>query len=670
MGWKITTSDNKYQIKSGNNETYLNNENDISYLTITSNRLFGINNTNPSSKYLLDINGITHINSNLHVDGNLYTSNIIGYDLYNSSNILTFNNSSTNNYSNNIVEIYGRTSLYGKVYISSNTTKAKYSPHLLDVEGSIRASNIYGNGCNITNLDANNINGGILPTAHGGTGINILIPKCVLFANSEGSKFEQVSDFRFEDGKIKGPFDLKDAVFPTLKVLYGGTGVTNVPTGEILFGSENSLALNSEGSFKYLTENNTLNVDNLNIATELKVSSIKYKGSGGNYSELHYSNVGVRDAYYDVLGLVKPSFKDFSFTEGILGIKETEGNIWSVTTNANANNISICYPTTAQQSGLTPFKGNIGINTTSPRHPLDVTGDINTSNGKFMINGSNLDDLINIKISNKNDEFSRNLLSEIDLVTYNLIRENQAILTKGTLTTDPWRLKTKSGYEATTDKKIKFTDLEVDTFNVLTDMKIKKGAGSAGDIFSIFRREVDNTETKLFRFDTSGLIISDNIPAGFSDEKLVIGGNIKAEGNIKAGGYVRSYYSDNRLKTFTSNITNALDIIDTLNGFYYVPNEKALQFGFEYDNEIGLSAQEVKKVIPEIVKIAPFDSTKVNEKVVSKSGEEYLTICYERLGPVFVEAIKELRKENKCLKNEIVTIKKDLDNIKKIIYIQ
>jgi len=666
MGWKITTSDNKYQIKSGNNETYLNNENDISYLTITSNRLFGINNANPSSKYLLDINGITHINSNLHVDGNLYTSNIIGYDLYNSSNILTFNNSSTNNYSNNIVEIYGRTSLYGKVYISSNAN-TKNSPHLLEVEGSLRASNIYGNGCNITNLDANNINGGILPITRGGTGINILIPKCVLFANSDGSKFEQVSDFRFEDGKIKGPFDLKDAVFPTLKVLYGGTGVTNVPTGEILFGSDNSLALNSEGSFKYLTENNTLNVDNLNIATELKVSSIKYKDSGGSYSDLHYSNVGVRDAYYDVLGLVKPSSKDFSFTGGILGIKETEGNIWSVPTNVNANNISICYPTIAQQSGLTPLKGNIGINTTIPRHPLDVTGDINTSNGKFMINGSNLDDLMNAKIDLKNIIFSDYLLNTIDITT--VLRANQAILTKENLTGAPWRLKTMLGSDVATTTKIKFTDLEVDTFNALTSMTIKK-SGTSGDIFSIFRREVDNTETKLLRFDSSGLIISDTIPAGSSDEKLVIGGNIKAEGNIKAGGYVRSYYSDNRLKTFTSNITNALDIIDTLNGFYYVPNEKALQFGFEYDNEIGLSAQEVKKVIPEIVKIAPFDSTKVNEKVVSKSGEEYLTICYERLGPVFVEAIKELRKENICLKNEIVTIKKDLDNIKKIIYIQ
>jgi hypothetical protein len=387
----------------------------------------------------------------------------------------------------------------------------------------------------------------------------------------------------------------------------------------------------------------------------------------GHQSDLHYSNVGVRDAYYDVLGLVKPSSKDFSFTGGILGIKETEGNIWSVPTNVNANNISICYPTIAQQSGLTPLKGNIGINTTTPRHPLDVTGDINTSNGKFMINGSNLDDLMNAKIDLKNMIFSEYLLNTIDITT--VLRANQAILTKENLTGAPWRLKTVLGSDVATTTKIKFTDLEVDTFNALTSMTIKK-SGTSGDIFSIFRREVDNTETKLLRFDSSGLIISDTIPAGSSDEKLVIGGNIKAEGNIKAGGYVRSYYSDNRLKTFTSNITNALDIIDTLNGFYYVPNEKALQFGFEYDNEIGLSAQEVKKVIPEIVKIAPFDSTKVNEKVVSKSGEEYLTICYERLGPVFVEAIKELRKENICLKNEIVTIKKDLDNIKKIIYIQ
>ena len=143
-------------------------------------------------------------------------------------------------------------------------------------------------------------------------------------------------------------------------------------------------------------------------------------------------------------------------------------------------------------------------------------------------------------------------------------------------------------------------------------------------------------------------------------------------GNIHATGYIRSYYSDDRLKTFTSNITGALNIIDSLKGFHYVPNEKALKFGFAYENEIGLSAQDVRRVVPEVVKIAPFDSMKDIESgnIVSKSGEDYLTICYERLGAVFVEAIKELRQENRILKEEIKTLKKDMANVKNIIYIQ
>jgi hypothetical protein len=102
-----------------------------------------------------------------------------------------------------------------------------------------------------------------------------------------------------------------------------------------------------------------------------------------------------------------------------------------------------------------------------------------------------------------------------------------------------------------------------------------------------------------------------------------------------------------------------------------VPNDKALELGFTYENEIGLSAQQVQKVVPEIVKIAPFDTVKDIESgnLVSKSGEDYLTICYERLGAVFVEAIKELRQENKELKKEVNSLKKDIENIKNLIYI-
>jgi hypothetical protein len=182
--------------------------------------------------------------------------------------------------------------------------------------------------------------------------------------------------------------------------------------------------------------------------------------------------------------------------------------------------------------------------------------------------------------------------------------------------------------------------------------------------------KIEDNSRGIFKFTKSGNMLIGNNDI-INNQNVPPTERLDVIGNIQASGHIRSYYSDDRLKTLTSNITGALNIIDSLKGFHYVPNEKALEFGFIYDNEIGLSAQDVRKVVPEIVKIAPFDSIKdiQSGNITSKSGEEYLTICYERLGAVFVEAIKELRQENISLKNEINSMKKDLDNIKKVIYI-
>ena len=99
-----------------------------------------------------------------------------------------------------------------------------------------------------------------------------------------------------------------------------------------------------------------------------------------------------------------------------------------------------------------------------------------------------------------------------------------------------------------------------------------------------------------------------------------------------------------------------------MNGFYYTPNDLARKNGVTNTGiEIGLSAQEVQKELPEIVKIAPFDSERNKDGViVSKSGENYLTMSYERLVPVFVEAIKELERKNIELTREIALIKEKL----------
>jgi hypothetical protein len=138
--------------------------------------------------------------------------------------------------------------------------------------------------------------------------------------------------------------------------------------------------------------------------------------------------------------------------------------------------------------------------------------------------------------------------------------------------------------------------------------------------------------------------------------KLHVAGGIYATGNITA------YFSDERLKTKISNITESLEMIDKLNGFYYIPNDLARFNGItNTGQEVGLSAQEVQRVLPEIVKIAPFDSIRNTEgSIVSKSGENYLTMSYERLTPVFVEAIKELEQKNIELKQEVTFLKEKI----------
>lgn len=103
-------------------------------------------------------------------------------------------------------------------------------------------------------------------------------------------------------------------------------------------------------------------------------------------------------------------------------------------------------------------------------------------------------------------------------------------------------------------------------------------------------------------------------------------------GAIYATGNVTAYFSDDRLKTRLGKIEGALDKLCSLDGFYYEANEKAQALGYEAKREVGVSAQAVQAVMPEIVAPAPVDET-------------YLTVRYERALPLVIEAIKELRAE-------------------------
>lgn len=100
-------------------------------------------------------------------------------------------------------------------------------------------------------------------------------------------------------------------------------------------------------------------------------------------------------------------------------------------------------------------------------------------------------------------------------------------------------------------------------------------------------------------------------------------------GEIRATNNVTAYYSDDRLKTKLGAIEDALSKVKSLSGFYYEANETAQALGYEVKREVGVSAQEVQRVQPEVVAPAPID-------------DKYLTVRYEKLVPLLIEAIKEL----------------------------
>ena len=147
------------------------------------------------------------------------------------------------------------------------------------------------------------------------------------------------------------------------------------------------------------------------------------------------------------------------------------------------------------------------------------------------------------------------------------------------------------------------------------------------------------TSTLIGTISTSGAQLTS---LGINTAPSGVAGEIRATANITAG------YSDLRLKTDIQPIVSALDKIEQLSGFLYTQNQLAEQFGYnDYSRQVGVSAQAVQEVQPEAVRPAPFDTDSEGRSI---SGDNYLTVAYERLVPLLIEGIKELRAEVNRLK--------------------
>ncbi len=155
-----------------------------------------------------------------------------------------------------------------------------------------------------------------------------------------------------------------------------------------------------------------------------------------------------------------------------------------------------------------------------------------------------------------------------------------------------------------------------------------KGDGSFPVYIDLADSPTDDYDMRFIMYSDNGLrLMGGNFGIGESEPqyKLDVAGTIRGH-NITP--------SDQRLKQNIHPLENALTKLQGLRGVSFKWKDKAQ--GAE--TQIGLIAQEVEKVLPELV---------------STDSEGYKSIAYGQLTAVLIEAIKELQQQNEKMAKKI-----------------
>jgi hypothetical protein len=131
-------------------------------------------------------------------------------------------------------------------------------------------------------------------------------------------------------------------------------------------------------------------------------------------------------------------------------------------------------------------------------------------------------------------------------------------------------------------------------------------------------------------------------------------------GEIRATNNITAYYSDRRLKENIKPIIDAIRKVLSISGVTFNSNDLAETYGYtDRKTQVGVIAQEIESVLPEIVVPAPFDIAKNSDGTeYSKSGHNFKTVQYEKIVPLLIEAIKEQQAQ-------IEELNKKIDNLTK-----
>ena len=161
-------------------------------------------------------------------------------------------------------------------------------------------------------------------------------------------------------------------------------------------------------------------------------------------------------------------------------------------------------------------------------------------------------------------------------------------------------------------------------------------------------RTSDGSNRALLYLDPDG---EASIYHGGSKKGYTYSSGWRVTGNMLATSNVYAYYSDERLKDVVGKIDTPLEKVKAIDTFYYTHNDTARDLGYEgSERQVGVSAQSVQAVMPEVIGRAPIDDDGEGGSV---TGEDYMTVQYERLVPLLIESIKTLTDQVESLGKKV-----------------
>ena len=304
-------------------------------------------------------------------------------------------------------------------------------------------------------------------------------------------------------------------------------------------------------------------------------------------------------------------------------------------------------------SGSGYFGCNVGIGTVTPKYTLDVNGTGHFSNvvidqmmfsfnaGISNLNTSNIVSS-NIKVINP---INANILGSATWVTSNVqpcittmpfscnIGTYASTINIGSYTPSSFSSNTSantiylnSSNVRAIDNIVNFTNLTV-TNQITGDVKFTAGTvrdGVQPNITTIAKTyEIGTTTTNTITLGNSNVLVNINSYKATFSSNITVTSNLTVNGRITAGGNISST-SDMRIKKDLVQISNPMEKISQLTGYTYTRINEVTQ-----KRECGLMAQDVLKVLPEVVETNTIDSM--------------YTIAYGNIAGLFVEAFKEMQ---------------------------